>query len=170
MLDQDWIIQQRRWRDSVEFGLVQEPFITPPLLDSATYLFFELVELWQEIFKTTRPEDVRNPETQRGEIMDEIGDSLLMIGTVAHQLGLTQLIRTTVTHIPVSNTQMAKQLTMLASQLHNHIELDDTASAWFSLKHIYSLLLDLAEALQIDPQEALYKTYIKIEGRTRGKQ
>jgi NTP pyrophosphatase (non-canonical NTP hydrolase) len=159
------------------FEIAPNPFFTPPLFDSVVYLKGEIAELEMALHKVTRNGDLRNPNSTRGDVAEEIGDALLMLATVAEQSG--QRIRsynymTGAVEIQLRPTNRdlldtANDLVETASDLYN--EMDGNGEFPVSgmtptlLSDIYSNVELLAYWLEIDMAGALDSTIKKIEAR-----
>lgn len=162
MTGSTWITDLWAWRAVVENA--PKPFTTPPLADSALYLVEEAGELLAAVHATLRPGDLRNPASERAAVEDEIGDVLMMLGTVAMQTDTTML------HYRATHFATAKRVCVciqFAIDAIAYIEAGD-GSKWLAAKldAIYSLVVDTAREFDVDMEQALRGTMRKIETRS----
>lgn len=71
---------------------VAQDFPTPGLRDAYIYLTTEVGELGDLLLRTLRPADLRTDPDKlptRGALVDEIGDTLFMLATVANHLDIS---------------------------------------------------------------------------------
>ena len=176
-LSDNWIQSVMDRRAKLE--VAPDPFATPELFDSIVYLFGELAEFGAALHKTTRNGDLRNPNSKRGGVAEEMGDSLFMLGTVAHQAGHEHLFTynyhtglfydavVSPTNRDMIDAYMVTQ--SLAQELYD--ELDENgvfpsmAATTDILNDLYSNLETLAHWLGIDMAGALDSTIKKLEER-----
>lgn len=161
------------------FETAPDPFSTPPPFDSVVYLRGEIAELEMALHKATRNDDLRNPDSTRGGVAEEIGDTLFMLATVAAQADLR--IRSYNYHTGYVERQLVKPsnrdlLDTTADALEAAVDLygemdengefpvADMASALLS--EIYSNVELLACWCEIDMAGALAGTIKKIEARS----
>lgn len=144
-----------------------KPFVLPPLEDSALYTVGEAGELLCAIHNAYRLTDLRNPESSRESIIDELGDTMLMLGTVAMQCNFTKLSR----HVANDQTSLIAAARLI---LHDTISIsfgveanrqEDYCFVAVLLDLVYSRLHKIAEMLSIDLFEALRLSMHKIEVR-----
>lgn len=177
-LPDNWISDVMEKR--AEFESAPKPFPTPPLLDSIFYLVGEVAELGMELHAITRQGDLRNPGSKRNGISGELGDSLFMLGTVAHQVGHQELYtynifsgtkQSAIIHPSYRDLIDTCAVTQsLALELYDELDNDGLlpvlASATDILNDIYSNLETLSHWLDIDMTGALTSTYAKIAERS----
>jgi NTP pyrophosphatase (non-canonical NTP hydrolase) len=161
MSEQTWIEEIGAWREKV--ALAPDPFITPPITDSALYLVEEAGELLAAVHAASRSADLRNPQSSREQIADEIGDTMLMLGTVALQSGVTLLVYERSYYTGLT---LAKRLLDNAISIENRIDGNlNSTYVQSALDLAYSKLVDLAGEVAVDPIDALRQTMRKIEAR-----
>ena len=169
MLPNHWIEDVKNWRKAIAVIDTPKPFILGPVLHNCYSLLGETGELLNAVFNTVHgAEYLRNPESDRGAVIDELGDCLLMLATIAGQIGRQQL-----REIPFaykdSPVKIARLLVDVANVLCVDAKDNNTAGNYTTIKmdRYYSLILILAESLGIDPTQALQGTLDKITDRVR---
>lgn len=181
-MDENWIVAVEEWRKTV--AVEPEPFNLPPIIDSANYLLSEAGELHDAIHAIGRHMDLRNPSSQRSSIIDELGDVLLMLGTIAHQMGIHTLEQE---DIPFSRQPLrlsrriidetVKLLDKLDFTMYFHspdelypkFQNHHTIQITNMLTRILWYILGLCRLLEINPDVALSGTFTKIETRRNKK-
>lgn len=161
MSEPTWIEEIGAWREKV--AVAPKPFTTPPIKNSALYLVEEAGELLAAVHAATRPEDLRNPASKRERIADEIGDTMLMLGTVALQSNVTVLVHERSYFV---GTALALHLLGDTLNICHAIHHSRTDHVFYCILDMaYSKLVDLADMAVIDPVKALHGTMRKIEAR-----
>lgn len=181
-LDHNWIVTIVEWRKTV--AVEPEPFNLPPIMSSANYLLSEAGELHDAIHTTDRHMDLRNPSSQRSSVIDELGDVLLMLGTVAHQMGIHTLEQedTPFSQQPLRLSrriidETIKLLDKLdftmyfhsSDELYPKFQDHHTTQITNMLTGILWYILGLCRLLEINPDVALSGTFTKIETRRNKK-
>lgn len=164
---QNWIENIMQWRKATTAIKTHKPFVLGPVLHNCYFLLGETGELFNAVFNHAHgAEYLRNPESDRGAVVDELGDCLLMLGTVAGQTDRTQL-REMSFAFHDSPVKVARYTISVAHDLCADAEHNDMASNFTTVKmdRCYSLLLVLANTLQIDPHQALQNTFRKMADR-----
>ena len=169
MLPNHWIEDVMAWRKAILTIKTSKPFILGPVLHNCYFLLGETGELLNAVFNHVHGKEyLRNPDSDRGAVVDELGDCLLMLATIAGQTGRQQLreIQFAYRDSPV---KVARLLTDVANTLCVDAEDNNVAGNYTTIKmdRYYSLILILAEALQIDPAMALQTSSNKITARVR---
>ena len=160
------------------FEIAPNPFSTPPLFDSVVYLKGEIAELEMALHRVTRGGDLRNPKSTRGDVAEEIGDTLFMLATVIEQSG--QRIRSynymsgsvekqqkpTNRDLLDTTTDLMEAAVDLYCEMDENGEFAVTSMTSTLLSEIYSNVELLAYWLDIDMAGALAGTYAKIAKRS----
>jgi NTP pyrophosphatase (non-canonical NTP hydrolase) len=165
-LPEDWINQVDEWR-TTKMENAPRPFTTPPLFDSAFYLFTEIVELAGAIHKLYTPDHLRNPESLRGGISDELGDCFLMLATVCKHINVDGFVTD---HRPEPQVIEGTPNWYWRPQILIATSLEITAtSEWINTfglcRKLYRHLLALAWEYRINPWDALRGSMAKMEER-----
>lgn len=169
-MNERWIDEIVEWRTKAEAA--PRPFVTPPLRNSAIYLCEEAGELLAAVHKLSRPKDLRNPDSARQSIADEVGDVMLMLGTVAHLAGYSELRYSKDLWTPDDGLLPLRAALSLVQATSDVAQatLDGTALDPFfglALDKAYSLVKHVVfvTALQVDPVDAMRTSMRKIEAR-----
>ncbi len=170
-LPEDWINQVDEWR-TTKMENAPRPFTTPPFFDSAFYLFTEVVELAGAIHKLYTPDHLRNPESLRGGISDELGDCFLMLATVCKHGNIDGLV---MSGIIISHTE-AKRVEdtpnwywRLSALIRKSYDLVEATHYSRLVTHdcdwIFQHLIALAWEYRVNPWDALRGSMAKMEKR-----
>jgi NTP pyrophosphatase (non-canonical NTP hydrolase) len=154
----NWIEYIGRWRTHVE--ILPHPFVTGTLLDNAYFFLGEAGELLEVLHKMALSGlgFARNVNSTKVSIFHEVGDCMLMLGTVAWQSGALAY--------PGSITIWGKDHKMIGLVLVDEaVEIVKSVNNGYPVKldDAMTLIFDICELYQINPWEALRASMTGIE-------
>ncbi len=154
----NWIEYIARWR--VHVGVLPKPFITGTMLDNAYFFLGEAGELLEVLHKIALSGlgFARNVNSTKVSLFHEVGDCMLMLGTVAGQSG-AMVYPGTITvwgkDQKVIGLTLVDEAVDIVKAVNNGypVKLDDAMT----------LIFDICELNQIDPWKALRASMTNIE-------